>query len=152
MRLATTAATRTSGSRVSKPLTTAATLSAAERTSTTSTTGRPRVFARLAAEPRSPSNSPITPSTTLQPSAGAWRAKVRRTNAAPHMRTSRLRDTRPVTSRCRLGSMKSGPHLKGCTRTPRRASAAITARVTVVLPQPEWVPAMSSPGWRITGR
>ena len=89
---------------------------------------------------------------TRLPHAATSSELLRRTNSAPHMRTSRLRETRPVTMRCRLGSMKSGPHLKGCTRTPRRASAAITARVTVVLPQPEWVPAMSSPGWAFTGR
>ena len=149
-RLQITPARLSSGSRLAKPLTTAATLSAAERTSTTSKTGRPSVLARWAAEPSPPSKRPITPSTTAMPASagpgGWWRANEARTKDSPHMRTSRLRETRPLTISCRLGSMKSGPHLKGRTARPRRRNAAISPRVIVVLPQPEWVPAMSRAG------
>src|SRR4051812_34095003 len=42
--------------------------------------------------------------------------------------------------------MKSGPTLKPCTRCPRRTSAARIASVTVVLPEPECVPAMIRAG------
>jgi hypothetical protein len=44
------------------------------------------------------------------------------------------------------GSMKSGPTLKGWTFKPRFRSAAMRPRVTVVLPTPLWVPAMSTAG------
>src|SRR5208283_5908916 len=39
--------------------------------------------------------------------------------------------------------MKSGPTLKGCTFRPRWVSAAMSARATVVLPAPLWLPAIS---------
>src|SRR2546428_2565224 len=42
--------------------------------------------------------------------------------------------------------MKSGPTLKGCTRRPRSFRAARSASVTVVLPTPLCVPAMTSRG------
>src|SRR2546426_3913075 len=42
--------------------------------------------------------------------------------------------------------MKSGPTLKGCTRRPRSFRAARSASVTVVLPTPLCVPAMTSLG------
>lgn len=42
--------------------------------------------------------------------------------------------------------MKSGPTLKGCTSRPRLRNAAISPRVTVVLPTPLCVPAMSTAG------
>src|SRR3989442_4021278 len=42
--------------------------------------------------------------------------------------------------------MKSGPTLKGCTRRPRSFRAARSASVTVVMPTPLCVPAMTSLG------
>src|SRR2546425_4596451 len=42
--------------------------------------------------------------------------------------------------------MKSGPTLKGCTLRPRSFRAAKSASVTVVLPTPLCVPAMTSRG------
>lgn len=42
--------------------------------------------------------------------------------------------------------MKSGPTLKGCTARLRLLRAAIRASATVVLPEPLWVPAMSTAG------
>src|SRR5579871_6620949 len=42
--------------------------------------------------------------------------------------------------------MKSGPTLAGATRRPRARSAAIRPLATVVLPTPEWVPAMTRRG------
>src|SRR4051812_42969771 len=40
--------------------------------------------------------------------------------------------------------MKSGPTLADPTRSPRRRSAAIKPVATVVLPTPEWVPAITT--------
>src|SRR6266567_1644652 len=45
--------------------------------------------------------------------------------------------------------MKSGPTLAGATARPCRARAAITPVATVVLPTPEWVPAMTRRGPRV---
>src|SRR5207302_8892581 len=46
----------------------------------------------------------------------------------------------PLTSAGNAGSMKSGPSLKRWTTSPRRRSAIIIARVTVVFPTPLAVP------------
>ena len=42
--------------------------------------------------------------------------------------------------------MKSGPVLKGWTRSPRSVSAAISPLATVVFPHPLWVPAITTLG------
>ena len=44
--------------------------------------------------------------------------------------------------------MKSGPTLNPWTVSPRRTRAASTASVTVVLPDPECVPAITTAGHR----
>ena len=42
--------------------------------------------------------------------------------------------------------MKSGPTLAPATRRPAERKAAISPTATVVLPTPEWVPAMTTRG------
>src|SRR5262245_12381158 len=44
--------------------------------------------------------------------------------------------------------MKSGPILAAATRRPRPRNAAISPLATVVLPTPEWVPAITTRGPR----
>ena len=141
--LSTTPHRRICGSYISKPLTTAATLSAAERASTTSSTGRSRTRARAAVLAAPPSNSPMTPSTRLTSASSADRSNIRRQQSAPIMNRSRLCDIRSTTIVCRVGSMKSGPHLNGCTASPRRTRAASSPSVSRVLPEPLLVAAMT---------
>src|SRR5205814_100800 len=91
--------------------------------------------------PVTPSKSPIIPSTTATSRPPAARQKMRRFSSAGSIHASSVRDTTPHTASWCPGSMKSGPTLKGWTRSPRSRSAARSASVTVVLPTPLAVPA-----------
>ena len=111
------------------------------RAFTTRTTGAPVTAAIWALLPSlldapMPSNSPMTPSMTATRWPVMLARNVCRTNSSVHIQPSRLIEGRPVTIRWYPGSIKSGPHLKGATVTPRRTSAAMIARLTVVLPLP----------------
>ncbi len=64
------------------------------------------------------------------------RAKVSRTPSSPIMNGSRFRQSRPQQRVWCVGSMKSGPTLKGWTTKPLAVSAAISPVAIVVLPAP----------------
>ena len=102
-RLSITPATRTPGSNVAKPWTTAATEPLMAEASTTSTTGAPRslaTWAVLAVAPSSaaPSNRPITPSTTRMSAPSAALAATGAMASSPQIQASRFRDGRPTAS------------------------------------------------------
>ncbi len=95
--------TRTSGSQLTKPCTSAATDRDCDDASTTSTTGARSSFATCAVDasspsPAAPSNSPITPSTTAMSHPSAPCANSGAISSAPHRYASRFRPTRPVAS------------------------------------------------------
>ena len=144
-----TPATRSAGSKVSKPRTTAAALRAWAQASSTSTTGAPSHFATCAVDPSSlvgskPSKQPMTPSTTTTSAPVACPATHASTRSRPHIQPSRLYDGRPLARAWKPGSMKSGPTLNAWTESPRRRSASSSPSVIDVFPTPDATPAMTS--------
>ena len=142
-------AKRSSESKVSNPRMTAAMLRALFPASTTRATGKPSSLAIWAVLPSSelpvtPSKSPIIPSTTATSQLAEAREKISRLASASSIQVSRLRTGRFAATARWPPSMKSGPHLKGCTVKPRDRSAAMMARATVVLPAPLAVPATTN--------
>jgi hypothetical protein len=54
------------------------------------------------------------------------------------MKKSRFRHCRPAAALSHMGSMKSGPFLKGCISNPLRRNAAQRPVATVLLPELRW--------------
>ena len=108
----------------------------------TRTTGSERARDRAAELARPPSYRPMTPSMTATSIPSIFRKKEEQQKDGPAICRSRFRETLPVTMVWRVGSIKSGPHLKGCTLRPRCLRAARIPRVMVVLPDPLVVPPM----------
>jgi hypothetical protein len=91
----------TSGSKLTKPWTRAATDLAIAEASTTSSTGACSSFATWAVEassplPLAPSNMPMTPSTIARSAPEAPCANSGAIRSGPDMKASRLRPGRPV--------------------------------------------------------
>lgn len=108
-RLKITPVTRTLGSKVASPCTTAAAVRAIPPASTTSNTGASSSTASSAPEPVSsvgdhPSNSPITPSTSARSPPDDPRRNEAITPSGPVIHASRLRDGWPLTLVCQVGS------------------------------------------------
>merc|ERR1712185_894028 len=83
-------------------------------------------------------------SAALAAIAAAYAARQPR---LPIIQPSRLIDgVPPHAASCCKGSRKSGPTLKGCTRSPEACIALMIPTATVVLPTPDDVPATTIVG------
>ena len=113
--------------------------------STTASTGKPNCTATSALL-GSPSNKPITPSTSTMSLCMQACCSMARQAAAPAIHKSSWYTLCPLASACQPASIKSGPHLNTCTRKPCLLQKRASAAVTVVLPCPDEGAATSNTG------